>query len=126
MSGELLPGKVVWHKYVDVLCINHLFFYLQKLMEKITTSQIQINLATLSNCGNILKSFVLSYKNNFVMVQNRLEYNKNQMNTWTNTQPTTKNWWAAQRLNVSGSSSDGLRYSLVPSKYVERQGINDG
>jgi len=62
-------------------------------------------LATLSNCGELLKLSVLTYKSDFVRAKNNgFGYSKNLKDIWMSAQPSSvmiQN--AVQRLNVSGS-----------------------
>ncbi len=121
-------GKRIAQKSSQLLIygysIENLLAFHYYVIIKASASQTN-SLATLSNCGEILKSLVLRINSNINLDQNKeLMYSKNLMNKWMSAQPSSDLQNAVQRLNVNGFEKSSLRYSLVPLKYVERQGIN--
>src|SRR5579863_8498607 len=88
--------------------IGILLAFHYSILRIIASASHAISMATLSNCGEILKSLVLRVIiNNNLAQNNKLRYSKNLMNIWMSAQPSSVKQNAVQRLNGNGSSSDG-------------------
>ncbi len=80
-------------------------------------------IATLSNCGELLKVFVLSHISNYMMAQrSKLRYSNNQTYIWKSAQASSDLYQnELQRLNGCGEIVISLRYSLNRTQILRKK-----